>query len=253
MSRTILEIRGLRVRAGDREILRGIDLTIRAGEIHAIMGPNGSGKSTLANVLAGKEGYEVVGGEVLYDGADLLGRPAEERARDGVFLAFQYPVEIPGVGNTYFLRSAYNAIRKHQGFEPVDAADFLSLVREKMKFVDMDPALMNRPVNVGFSGGEKKRNEILQMAVLNPKLAILDETDSGLDIDALRIVANGVNALRNEDHAVLCVTHYQRLLNYLVPDFVHVLVDGRIVKSGRKELAAELEQTGYAGLEAPAS
>ena len=249
MRRAILEIHGLRARAGGREILRGIDLAIQPGEIHAIMGPNGSGKSTLAHVLAGKDGYEITGGEVLYEGKDLLERSAEERARDGVFLAFQYPVEIPGVGNTYFLRSAYNAIRRHQGLDPVDAADFLSLVREKMKFVDMDPALMNRPVNVGFSGGEKKRNEILQMAVLNPKLAILDETDSGLDIDALRIVASGVNALRNEEHAVLCVTHYQRLLNYLVPDLVHVLVDGRIVRSGGKELAAELEQTGYAAHE----
>jgi Fe-S cluster assembly ATP-binding protein len=252
-SAPILEIRNLHASAGGEEILRGIDLVIRAGEVHAIMGPNGSGKSTLAHVLAGKEGYAITAGEVKYEGRDLLAMPAEERAREGVFLAFQYPVEIPGVGNTYFLRAAYNAIRKHRGEDLVDAADFLALVREKMKFVDMDPALMNRPVNVGFSGGEKKRNEILQMAVLNPKLAILDETDSGLDIDALRIVASGVNALRNEEHAVLCVTHYQRLLNYLVPDFVHVLVDGRIVKSGGKELAAELEQTGYAGLEASPS
>jgi Fe-S cluster assembly ATP-binding protein len=254
MKRPILEIKNLRAKAGGEEILRGIDLVIHAGEVHAIMGPNGSGKSTLAHVLAGKDGYAITAGEVRYEGRDLLAMAAEERAREGVFLAFQYPVEIPGVGNTYFLRAAYNAIRKHRGEELVDAADFLSLVREKMKFVDMDPGLMNRPVNVGFSGGEKKRNEILQMAVLNPKLAILDETDSGLDIDALRVVANGVNALRNEAHAVLCVTHYQRLLNYLVPDFVHVLVDGRIVKSGGKELAVELEQTGYAGLDsAPAA
>ncbi len=253
MKRPILEIKNLHAKAGAEAILRGIDLVIRPGEVHAIMGPNGSGKSTLAHVLAGKEGYTVTDGTVLYEGRDLLAMSAEERAREGVFLAFQYPVEIPGVGNTYFLRAAYNAIRKHRGEDPVDAVDFLSLVRQKMKSVDMDPGLMNRPVNVGFSGGEKKRNEILQMAVLNPKLAVLDETDSGLDIDALRVVANGVNSLKNEEHAVLCVTHYQRLLNYLVPDFVHVLVEGRIVKSGGKELAAELERTGYAAHEAPSA
>jgi Fe-S cluster assembly ATP-binding protein len=248
----ILEIRDLQAMVGDTQILRGIDLTIRPGEVHAIMGPNGSGKSTLCNVLAGREGYEVTGGQVHYDGRDLLTMPAEERAREGVFLAFQYPVEIPGVGNSYFLRTALNAVRKHQGLEPFDAMDFLSLLKKKMKFVDMDPAFLGRSVNEGFSGGEKKRNEILQMAVLDPKLAILDETDSGLDIDALRIVAEGVNALRNEAHAVLVVTHYQRLLNYLVPDYVHVLVDGRIVRSGDKTLASELEDKGYAEFERPA-
>jgi Fe-S cluster assembly ATP-binding protein len=250
MSRSpILEIKDLHAKVGDIQILHGIDLTIRHGEVHAIMGPNGSGKSTLAHVLAGREGYEVTGGQVLYDGKDLLSMPPEERARAGVFLAFQYPVEIPGVGNTYFLRTALNAIRKHRGLEPIDAMDFLSLIKEKMKFVDMDPAFLNRSLNEGFSGGEKKRNEILQMAVLEPKLAILDETDSGLDIDALRIIAEGVNALRSEDHAVLVVTHYQRLLNYLVPDYVHVLLDGRIVQSGDKSLAFELEAKGYAGFE----
>ena len=250
MSRApILEITDLHAKVGGSEILRGIDLTIQAGELHAIMGPNGSGKSTLAYVLAGREGYEVTRGSVRYDGRDLLAMPPEERAREGVFLAFQYPVEIPGVGNSYFLRTALNAIRKHRGLEPLDAMDFLSLMKKKMASVDMDPALMNRSLNEGFSGGEKKRNEILQMAVLEPKLAILDETDSGLDIDALRIVSDGVNALRNEAHAVLVVTHYQRLLNYLVPDFVHVLVDGRIVRSGDKSLARELEAKGYADLE----
>jgi Fe-S cluster assembly ATP-binding protein len=247
--RPILEIAGLRATVGETEILRGIDLTVGAGEVHAIMGPNGSGKSTLAHVLAGREGYEVTAGSALYDGKDLLAMAPEERARDGVFLAFQYPVEIPGVGNSYFLRTALNAIRKHRGLEALDAMDFLSLMKAKMKTVDMDPALMNRSLNEGFSGGEKKRNEILQMAVLEPKLAILDETDSGLDIDALRIVAEGVNALRNEEHAVLAVTHYQRLLSYLVPDYVHVLLDGRIVESGDKSLALELEQRGYAGFE----
>jgi Fe-S cluster assembly ATP-binding protein len=248
-SAPILEINDLHAKVGDAEILRGINLTVRAGELHAIMGPNGSGKSTLAYVLAGRDGYEVTGGSVRYDGRDLLAMAPEVRAREGVFLAFQYPVEIPGVGNSYFLRSALNAVRKHRGLEPLDAMDFLALMKAKMKSVDMDPALMNRSLNEGFSGGEKKRNEILQMAVLDPKLAILDETDSGLDIDALRIVADGVNALRNEDHAVVVVTHYQRLLNYLVPDFVHVLIDGRIVRSGGKALALELEEKGYADLE----
>jgi Fe-S cluster assembly ATP-binding protein len=247
--RTILEIADLHATVGGTEILRGIDLSMGAGEVHAIMGPNGSGKSTLAHVLAGREGYEVTGGTVRYDGKDLLAMAPEERAREGVFLAFQYPVEIPGVGNSYFLRTALNAIRKHRGLEPLDAMDFLSLMKAKMKAVDMDPGLMNRSLNEGFSGGEKKRNEILQMAILEPKLAILDETDSGLDIDALRVVAEGVNALRNEEHAVLVVTHYQRLLNYLVPDYVHVLLDGRIVESGDKSLALELEQKGYAGFE----
>jgi Fe-S cluster assembly ATP-binding protein len=245
----ILEIRDLRAKVGDTEILRGINLTMGAGEVHAIMGPNGSGKSTLCHVLAGREGYEVTGGSALYDGKDLLALSPEERAREGVFLAFQYPVEIPGVGNSYFLRTALNAVRKHRGLEPLDAMDFLTLMKAKMKAADMDPGLMNRSLNEGFSGGEKKRNEILQMAVLEPKLAILDETDSGLDIDALRIVAEGVNALRNDEHAVLVVTHYQRLLNYLVPDFVHVLLDGRIVESGDKSLALELEEKGYAGFE----
>jgi Fe-S cluster assembly ATP-binding protein len=247
--RPILEIVDLHATVGGTEILRGIDLSMGAGEVHAIMGPNGSGKSTLAHVLAGREGYEVTAGSVRYDGKDLLALAPEERAREGVFLAFQYPVEIPGVGNSYFLRTALNAIRKHRGLEPLDAMDFLTLMRTKMKAVDMDPGLMNRSLNEGFSGGEKKRNEILQMAVLEPKLAILDETDSGLDIDALRIVAEGVNALRNEEHGVLVVTHYQRLLNYLVPDYVHVLLEGRIVQSGDKSLALELEQKGYAGFE----
>jgi Fe-S cluster assembly ATP-binding protein len=213
------------------------------------MGPNGSGKSTLAHVLAGREGYEVTEGQVLYEGKDLLALAPEERARAGVFLAFQYPVEIPGVSNTYFLRTALNAIRKHRGLDPVDAMDFLTLIKERMKIVDMDPALMNRPLNEGFSGGEKKRNEVLQMAVLEPQLAILDETDSGLDIDALKTVADGVNALRSPDRAVIAVTHYQRLLSYLVPDIVHVLLDGRIVKTGDKGLALELEEKGYGEFE----
>jgi Fe-S cluster assembly ATP-binding protein len=249
MSAPILQVEDLHAKVGDSPILRGINLTLRAGELHAIMGPNGSGKSTLAHVLAGRDGYEVTRGRALYQGQDLLAMPPEIRAREGVFLAFQYPVEIPGVGNSYFLRTALNAIRKHRGLEPFDAMDFLGLMKAKMKSVDMDPALMNRSLNEGFSGGEKKRNEILQMAVLDPKLAILDETDSGLDIDALRIVADGVTALRTEEHAVLVVTHYQRLLNYLVPDYVHVLLDGRIVRSGGKELALELEEKGYADLE----
>jgi Fe-S cluster assembly ATP-binding protein len=253
MSRdVILQIENLHAKVGDAEILRGITLTVRRGEVHALMGPNGSGKSTLCNVLAGREGYVVTAGRVLYDGADLLAMAPEERARAGLFLAFQYPVEIPGVGNTYFLRSALNALRKHRGLEPVDAMEFLTLVKRKMKSVDMDPKFLNRSVNEGFSGGEKKRNEILQMAVLEPTLAILDETDSGLDIDALRIVADGVNALRDDAHAVVVITHYQRLLNYLVPDVVHVLASGRIVKSGDKRLASELEAQGYAAFEAGA-
>ena len=250
MGDVILQIEGLRASVDGTEILRGIDLTVRRGEVHAIMGPNGSGKSTLCNVLAGRAGYTVTAGRVLYDGKDLLAMAPEERAREGVFLAFQYPVEIPGVGNTYFLRTALNALRKHRGEEPIDAMDFLALVKKKMKLVDLDPKFLNRAVNEGFSGGEKKRNEILQMAVLEPRLAILDETDSGLDIDALRIVADGVNALRNDQHAVVAITHYQRLLNYLVPDVVHVLAQGRIVKSGDKSLAAELEQQGYGAIEA---
>jgi len=246
----ILQIENLHAKVGPNEILRGINLTVRRGEVHAIMGPNGSGKSTLCNVLAGRDGYTVTAGRVRYDGADLLALSPEERARAGLFLAFQYPVEIPGVGNTYFLRTALNAIRKHRGLEPVDAMDFLALVKAKMRSVDMDPKFLNRSVNEGFSGGEKKRNEILQMAVLEPTLAILDETDSGLDIDALRIVADGVNALRNDAHAVVAITHYQRLLNYLVPDVVHVLASGRIVKSGDKRLASELEERGYGAFEA---
>jgi Fe-S cluster assembly ATP-binding protein len=250
----MLEISNLRASVLGSEILRGISLKVGRGEVHAIMGPNGSGKSTLAQVLAGRETYEVTGGSVLYDGKDLLGMAPEERAREGIFLAFQYPVEIPGVSNTYFLKAALNAIRKHRGEEELDAADFLMLVKERMKFVDIDPALLNRPVNEGFSGGEKKRNEIFQMAVLQPALAILDETDSGLDIDALRIVADGVNRLRDPERSVIVVTHYQRLLNYIVPDVVHVLVDGRIVRSGTKDLALELEEKGYDWLreEAPA-
>jgi Fe-S cluster assembly ATP-binding protein len=245
----MLTIKNLHAKVGDKEILHGIDLQVNAGEVHAIMGPNGSGKSTLAQVLAGRELYAVTGGEVTFEGKDLLEMSPEERAREGIFLAFQYPVEIPGVSNTYFLRAALNAIRKHHGLEEYDAMDFLALVRAKMKLLDMDESLMSRSVNEGFSGGEKKRNEIFQMAVLEPKLSILDETDSGLDIDALRIVANGVNALRAPDRATIVVTHYQRLLNYIVPDFVHVLSNGRIVKSGGKELALELEDKGYVWLE----
>jgi Fe-S cluster assembly ATP-binding protein len=241
----MLEIENLHAKVDDKEILRGIDLSVGAGEVHAIMGPNGSGKSTLAHVLSGRESYEVTAGEVRYNGKDLLAMSPEERAREGVFLAFQYPVEIPGVSTTYFLKAAVNALRKHQGLDELDAMDFLTLMKEKTKLVEMDQALISRPLNEGFSGGEKKRNEILQMAVLDPKLAILDETDSGLDIDALRIVANGVNALRRPERAMIVITHYQRLLNYIVPDFVHVLYDGRIVKSGTKELAHELEIKGY--------
>jgi Fe-S cluster assembly ATP-binding protein len=242
---SLLEVKNLHAGIKGNEILSGINLTVNKGEIHAIMGPNGSGKSTLAGVIAGREAYVVSKGEVRYKGTDLLAMPPEERAREGLFLAFQYPVEIPGVTNTYFLKAALNAIRKHRGQEPLDAIEFLALVKKKMKLVDMDETLLNRPVNEGFSGGEKKRNEIFQMAVLEPTLAILDETDSGLDIDALRIVAEGVNKLRSKENAVVVVTHYQRLLNYIVPDVVHVLFDGRIVKSGGKELALMLEEKGY--------
>jgi Fe-S cluster assembly ATP-binding protein len=245
----MLQIRGLRASAGDKEILRGIDLTVNAGEVHAVMGPNGSGKSTLAQVLAGHPAYEVTAGEVLYQGQDLLAMDPEERAQAGVFLAFQYPVEIPGVSNAYFLRAAYNEIRKARGLEEIDSMDFLELLEGKLRMVEWGPEIMSRAVNSGFSGGEKKRNEILQMAVLEPRLAILDETDSGLDIDALRIVADGVNALRRPENAAIVVTHYQRLLNYIVPDRVHVLSAGRIVKSGGKELALELEARGYEWLE----
>ena len=241
----MLDILGLRAKAGDKEILRGIDLHVGAGEVHAIMGPNGSGKSTLAHVLSGRENYQVTGGSVTYRGQDLLALSPEVRAREGIFLAFQYPVEIPGVSTTYFLKAALNAVRKHRGLEELDAMEFLSLIKDKMKLVEMDQALSNRPLNEGFSGGEKKRNEILQMAVLDPALAVLDETDSGLDIDALRIVAGGVNALRGKDRAMIVITHYQRLLDYIIPDFIHVLYDGRIVKSGTKELALELERKGY--------
>jgi Fe-S cluster assembly ATP-binding protein len=245
---SLLEIKDLHATVANREILKGISLTVNAGEVHAIMGPNGSGKSTLAGVLAGRELYSVTAGSVSFDGQDLLEMAPEDRARQGVFLAFQYPVEIPGVSNMYFLKAALNTIRKAKGEEELDAMDFLNLVREKMKLMDMDQTLLNRAVNTGFSGGEKKRNEIFQMAVLEPRLAILDETDSGLDIDALRTVAGGVNALRSPERSMIVVTHYQRLLNYIVPDFVHVLSQGRIVKSGGKELALELEDKGYAGL-----
>jgi len=245
----MLEIKNLHAKAADNEILRGINLTINAGEVHAVMGPNGSGKSTLAHVLSGQENYEVTAGEVLYEGKNLLAMTVEERAREGIFLAFQYPVEIPGVNTTYFLKAALNAVRKHRGLKELDAMDFLALVKEKMKIVEMDQGLLNRPINEGFSGGEKKRNEIFQMAVLDPKLAILDETDSGLDIDALRIVANGVNALHSKERAMIVITHYQRLLNYIVPDYVHVLFDGRIVKSGDKQLALKLEEKGYSWIE----
>jgi Fe-S cluster assembly ATP-binding protein len=245
----ILEIRGLRASVEGKEILRGIDLAVRAGEVHAIMGPNGSGKSTLSNVLAGREGYDVTGGEVRYRGEDLLALAPEERARRGVFLAFQYPVEIPGVPNGYFIRTALNALRQQRGQDPIDAIDFLNLAREKLKLLEMDPGMLSRAVNEGFSGGEKKRNEILQMALLEPTLGILDETDSGLDIDALRIVANGVNTLRSAHNAMLLITHYQRLLNYIVPDVTHVLMGGRIVKTGDRTLALELEERGYGWVE----
>ncbi len=245
----LLEIQNLHASVEGREILRGIDLRVNPGEVHAIMGPNGSGKSTLAGVLAGREEYEVTAGKVLLDGQDLFELAPEERAREGVFLAFQYPVEIPGVSNTYFLKAAVNAVRKHRGLPEYDAFEFLKLVKEKVKIVGLDESLLQRPVNEGFSGGEKKRNEIFHMAVLEPRLGILDETDSGLDIDALRIVADGVNSLRGKERAFVVITHYQRLLNYIVPDFVHVLLDGKIVRSGGKELALELEAKGYSWLE----
>ena len=252
----LLEINNLHASVGQalspanpsREILKGINLSVDAGEVHAIMGPNGSGKSTLAQVLAGRELYQVTAGQVLYDGKDLLAMVPEDRAREGIFLAFQYPVEIPGVSNMYFLKAALNTVRKNRGLEELDAMDFLNLVREKMALMKMDQTLLNRPVNTGFSGGEKKRNEIFQMAVLEPRLAILDETDSGLDIDALKLVASGVNAMRSRERAMVVVTHYQRLLNEIVPDYVHVLAEGRIVKSGGKELALQLEEGGYASL-----
>jgi Fe-S cluster assembly ATP-binding protein len=246
---SLLEIKNLHATVDHHEILKGIDLTVNAGEVHSIMGPNGSGKSTLAQVLARREAYAVTEGQVLFHGKDLLAMKPEEAACEGIFLAFQYPVEIPGIGNAYFLRSALNAIRKYHGQDEMDAMDFLPFFREKLKLLDMDEKLMNRSVNEGFSGGEKKRNEILQMSILQPELAILDETDSGLDIDALKIVAKGVNAMRSPDRAMIVVTHYQRLLNEIVPDFVHVLANGRIVRSGGPELALELEEKGYADLE----
>jgi len=245
----MLAIKNLHANAANNEILRGINLTVKAGEVHAVMGPNGSGKSTLAHILAGREGYEVTAGEVIYEGKDLLKMAPEERAREGIFLAFQYPVEIPGVNTTYFLKAALNAVRKHRGLVELDAMDFLALVKDKMGLMEMDQSLLNRPINEGFSGGEKKRNEIFQMAMLDPKLAILDETDSGLDIDALKVVADGVNALRSRERAMIVITHYQRLLSYIVPDYVHVLFEGRIVKSGDKKLALELEEKGYGWIE----
>ena len=244
----MLEIRNLHARVEGKEILRGLDLVVRAGEVHAVMGPNGSGKSTLANVLAGREGYEVTEGEVLFRGRDLLALSAEERAREGVFLAFQYPVEIPGVGNSYFMRAALNAVRKHRGQPELDAIDFLGLIKEKARALGMDEKMLSRAVNEGFSGGEKKRNEILQMSLLEPALAVLDETDSGLDIDALRVVADGVNRLRDPKRAIVVITHYQRLLEYIVPDVVHVLSGGRIVRTGDRSLALELEARGYGWL-----
>jgi Fe-S cluster assembly ATP-binding protein len=246
----LLEIKDLRVRAEDKDILKGLTLSVNPGEVHAIMGPNGSGKSTLARAVAGHPSYEVTGGSITYAGQDLLALQPEDRAREGVFMAFQYPVEIPGVKNAYFLKAALNAVRKHRGEPELDAVEFMQLIREKAKLLEMDQSMLSRAVNEGFSGGEKKRNEIFQMAVLEPKLAVLDETDSGLDIDALKIVANGVNALRSKDRAIIVVTHYQRLLDYIVPDFVHVLADGRIVRSGGKELALELEAKGYASSKA---
>ena len=249
----MLEIKNLRAQVGQKEILQGINLKVQAGEVHAIMGPNASGKSTLAHVLSGRESYQVTAGEVTYEGKDLLAMSPEDRAREGIFLAFQYPVEIPGISTSYFLKAAVNAVRKHRGLDELDAMEFLSLIKERGKLVEMDQSLINRPLNEGFSGGEKKRNEILQMAILDPKLAILDETDSGLDIDALRIVAGGVNALRRKDRAMIVITHYQRLLNYIIPDFIHVLHQGRIIKSGTKELAEELESKGYDWLKSEAS
>lgn len=245
MTQPILAIQSLSAGAEGHQIIKGVNLVIRPGEVHAVMGPNGSGKSTLANILAGRDGYDISGGEVIYCGKDLLAIDPEERAREGLFLAFQYPVEMPGVNNTYFLKAAYNAIRKHRGQPELDAMEFLTFVKERMKILHMPEDFLKRPVNHGFSGGEKKRNEIFQMAVLEPKLAILDETDSGLDIDALKIVAIGVNKLKRPDNAQLVITHYQRLLNFIVPDFVHILHDGRIVRSGGKELALELEEKGY--------
>ena len=249
----LLEVRNLSVSVDDKAILRGVDLTINAGEVHAIMGPNGSGKSTLAQVLAGRETFHVTGGEVRYGGRDLLALSPEERAREGVFLAFQYPVEIPGVSNVYLLKAAVNSVRRHRGLPELDAMDFLAQIRGKIKLMDMRDELLYRAVNEGFSGGEKKRNEILQMALLEPRLAILDETDSGLDIDALQVVANGINTLRSPERAMIVVTHYQRLLDYVVPDFVHVLSQGRIVKSGGKDLALELERRGYGWLDDPST
>ena len=249
----MLEVTNLHASVGNREILKGIDFVVNPGEVHAIMGPNGSGKSTLANVLAGREDYEVTEGTVTYEGKNLLEMEPEERARDGVFLAFQYPVEIPGVNNAYLLKAALNEVRKHRGEAELDAMEFMAVVKERMKVLEIDPGLLNRPVNEGFSGGEKKRNEIFQMVVLEPRLAIMDETDSGLDIDALKVVSRGVNALRSPDRATVVVTHYQRLLNYIVPDFVHVLSDGRIVKSGGKDLALELEDKGYSWIDSDAA
>lgn len=246
---SLLEIKDLHVKVDNNEILKGIDLTVNAGEVHSIMGPNGSGKSTLAQVLARRESYTITKGEVLFNGKDLLAMKPEEAACEGLFLAFQYPVEIPGISNAYFLRAAVNAVKKHRGEDELDAMDFLPLLKEKMRLLEMDERFLNRPVNEGFSGGEKKRNEIVQMAVLEPKLAVLDETDSGLDIDALKVVAKGVNTMRSKDRAIVLVTHYQRLLDYIVPDFVHVLVNGRIVKSGGPELALELEDKGYSWTE----
>ena len=249
----MLSIKNLHVEVDGKEIIRGLDLEVKAGEVHAIMGPNGSGKSTLAHVLAGRDGYEVTDGEVLYDGKNLLELPAEERAREGVFLAFQYPVEIPGVNNTYFLKAAVNAGRRHRGLDELDAMDFIKLVKKKLEILHIDESLLQRPVNVGFSGGEKKRNEVFQMAVLEPRLALLDETDSGLDIDALKDVARGITALRSKDRAIVLVTHYQRLLNYIIPDFVHILSDGRIIKSGGRDLALEVEEDGYTQLQRKAA